>query len=85
MTSPRVTVQQAWDALAEGNERFMAGDLRHPQQNAARRSELRGSQAPNAAFLGCSDSRVGAFAATGEGAQPSYPSAQDLLPELDEA
>ena len=30
-------------------------------------------------------SRVGAFAATGEGAQPSYPSAQDLLPELDEA
>ena len=60
MTSPRVTVQQAWDALAEGNERFMAGDLRHPQQNAARRSELRGSQAPNAAFLGCSDSRVAA-------------------------
>ena len=60
MTSPRVTVQQAWDALAEGNERFMAGDLHHPQQNAARRSELRASQAPNAAFLGCSDSRVAA-------------------------
>ena len=60
MTSPRVTVQQAWDALVEGNERFMAGDLNHPQQSAARRSELRGSQAPNAAFLGCSDSRVAA-------------------------
>ena len=45
----RVTVQQAWDALAEGNERFMAGELRHPQQNAARRSELTGAQAPNAA------------------------------------
>ncbi|GAA4519741.1 carbonic anhydrase [Brachybacterium paraconglomeratum] len=60
MTSPRVSVQQAWDALVEGNERFMAGDLNHPQQSAARRSELRGSQAPNAAFLGCSDSRVAA-------------------------
>lgn len=60
MTSPRVTVQQAWDALVEGNERFMAGDLDHPQQSAARRSELRASQAPNAAFLGCSDSRVAA-------------------------
>ncbi|WP_114853920.1 carbonic anhydrase [Brachybacterium sp. YJGR34] len=60
MPSPRVTVQQAWDDLAQGNERFMAGQLLHPQQNAARRSELRGSQAPNAAFLGCSDSRVAA-------------------------
>lgn len=29
-------------------------------------------------------SRVGAFAATGEGAQPSYPSADDDLPALDE-
>jgi carbonic anhydrase len=60
MHTPRVTVQQAWDALAEGNERFMAGELLHPQQNAARRSQLRGAQAPNAAFLGCSDSRVAA-------------------------
>lgn len=38
----------------------MAGSLLHPQQNAARRSELSSSQAPNAAFLGCSDSRVAA-------------------------
>ena len=60
MTTPRVTPQQAWDALTEGNERFMAGDLHHPQQNAARRSELTDAQAPNAAFLGCSDSRVAA-------------------------
>jgi carbonic anhydrase len=60
MTSPRVTVQQAWDELAQGNERFMAGSLLHPQQNAERRHELAGSQAPNAAFLGCSDSRVAA-------------------------
>lgn len=60
MAPTRVTVQQAWDELARGNERFMAGSLLHPQQNAARRSELRGSQSPNAAFLGCSDSRVAA-------------------------
>ncbi|AXK46560.1 MULTISPECIES: carbonic anhydrase [Brachybacterium] len=60
MSNPRVTPQQAWDALAEGNERFMAGTLNHPQQSAARRSELSTFQAPNAAFLGCSDSRVAA-------------------------
>ena len=60
MTTTRVTVQQAWDELAQGNERFMEGRLLHPQQNAARRNELAGSQAPNAAFLGCSDSRVAA-------------------------
>lgn len=60
MREPRVTPQQAWDALVEGNERFMDGALLHPQQNAARRSELFASQAPNAAFLGCSDSRVAA-------------------------
>lgn len=38
----------------------MEGTLLHPQQGAARRTELSSSQAPNAAFLGCSDSRVAA-------------------------
>jgi len=57
---PRVTPQEAWDALVEGNARFMTGSLMHPQQNAERRNELSGSQSPNAAFLGCSDSRVAA-------------------------
>ncbi len=60
MGSPRVNPQEAWDALVQGNERFMGGSLLHPQQNAARRSELSASQSPNAAFLGCSDSRVAA-------------------------
>lgn len=60
MTMPRVTPQEAWAALAQGNERFMKGSLLHPQQDAARRSELSASQAPDAAFLGCSDSRVAA-------------------------
>lgn len=57
---PRVTPQEAWEALVQGNDRFMSGQLLHPQQNAERRDELSVSQAPNAAFLGCSDSRVAA-------------------------
>src|SRR5690606_36367148 len=56
----RLTPQQAWDALAAGNQRFMTDTLRDPQQGADRRNELSGSQSPNAAFLGCSDSRVAA-------------------------
>ncbi|MGB3414690.1 MAG: carbonic anhydrase [Microbacteriaceae bacterium] len=58
--TPRVSPQQAWEALEQGNERFVVGTLLHPQQSAARRSELSASQSPNAAFLGCSDSRVAA-------------------------
>jgi carbonic anhydrase len=60
MEAPRLTPQEAWDALVRGNERFMNGTLMHPQQSAIRRSELSASQAPDAAFLGCSDSRVAA-------------------------
>lgn len=60
MEAPRLTPQEAWDALVRGNERFMNGTLMHPQQSALRRSELSASQAPDAAFLGCSDSRVAA-------------------------
>ena len=60
MATPRVSVQEAWDDLAAGNERFMRGAVNHPDQDAARRSELTEFQAPNAAFLGCSDSRVAA-------------------------
>lgn len=60
MTAPRVAPQEAWDALVRGNERFTSGTLQHPQQDAARRAELSVSQAPDAAFLGCSDSRVAA-------------------------
>lgn len=60
MTSPRVTPQQAWEALYAGNRRFVLGELMHPQQSAKRRSEISETQAPNAAFLGCSDSRVAA-------------------------
>lgn len=60
MTTPRVSPQEAWDTLVEGNHRFIDGALTHPHQDAARRSELSTSQAPDVAFLGCSDSRVAA-------------------------
>src|SRR3984957_6677479 len=50
----------ARDALAllrEGNRRFVT-DLRNPESLHARRIELAAGQAPFAAILGCSDSRV---------------------------
>lgn len=60
MSAPRVSAQQAWDTLAADNARFMEGALEHPQQDAARRSALSSGQHPDAAFLGCADSRVAA-------------------------
>lgn len=54
------TPAQALAALSEGNDRFVAGVPRHPNQDAARRHELADGQAPFAAFFGCSDSRVAA-------------------------
>lgn len=60
MTNPRVTPQQAWDALEAGNLRFIEGGPAHPRQDVERRSELASSQAPDAALFGCSDSRLSA-------------------------
>ncbi|MFI5372359.1 MAG: carbonic anhydrase, partial [Candidatus Eisenbacteria bacterium] len=44
--------------LIEGNQRFVAGTSKHPNQSRARRDELAASQHPFATILGCSDSRV---------------------------
>ncbi len=52
------TPAAAWAALLEGNRRFVAGDMRHPGQNMARRNEVSTSQHPFAVLFGCSDSRV---------------------------
>lgn len=60
MTSPRVTPQQAWDALEAGNARFIGGGPEHPRQDVERRSELTTAQEPDAALFGCSDSRLSA-------------------------
>jgi carbonic anhydrase len=51
---------EAWAKLARGNERFVAGDHLHPNQDAARRDSLTEGQTPFAVFFGCADSRVAA-------------------------
>lgn len=59
--SPRQwTPAQAWEKLARGNDRFVAGEYSHPNQDAARRNSLTGGQTPFAVFFGCADSRVAA-------------------------
>lgn len=52
------TPDEAWQALADGNERFRAGAAEHPRQDQARRADVARGQAPIAAVLACSDSRV---------------------------
>jgi carbonic anhydrase len=46
--------------LREGNERFVAGESSHPNQDASRRSALVETQHPFAVIFGCSDSRLAA-------------------------
>lgn len=58
--APRVTPQQAWDEFIAGNERFVSGVSKHPNQDVERRSELVNTQTPNIALFGCSDSRLAA-------------------------
>lgn len=54
------TPQDAWRALREGNERFVAGQVDHPSQGADHRREVSAGQRPFAVIFGCSDSRVAA-------------------------
>lgn len=56
----RLTPAEAWSKLRGGNDRFMADTPDHPDQSAARRSELTGAQYPHTVIFGCSDSRVAA-------------------------
>jgi carbonic anhydrase len=51
---------EAWQRLADGNARFLAGNLQHPHQDVATRERLATGQTPVATVFGCSDSRVGA-------------------------
>ncbi|MFD8012877.1 carbonic anhydrase [Streptomyces sp. NPDC058955] len=57
---PRTSPALALDALLEGNRRFVSGTPEHPNQDAARRTELAPGQDPFAVILGCSDSRLAA-------------------------
>ncbi|KHL02250.1 carbonic anhydrase [Sinomonas humi] len=58
--SETLTPAEAWQTLRDGNERFVAGTSIHPNQNAARRSELVSTQNPFCVIFGCSDSRLAA-------------------------
>lgn len=55
-----ITPQQAWQRLADGNERFIQGTSSHPNQDAPRRTALVDTQHPFAVIFGCSDSRLAA-------------------------
>ena len=55
-----VSPEAAWQALQEGNERFVAGAMTHPSQGVDHRREVSVRQYPFAVIFGCSDSRVGA-------------------------
>jgi carbonic anhydrase len=52
--------QGAWDALVNGNQRFVSGAPAHPRQDIERREALAAKQIPFAALFGCSDSRLSA-------------------------
>jgi carbonic anhydrase len=58
--STHPTPAQVWTDMRRGNERFVAGTPNHPRQDAERRTELAGGQAPDVALFGCSDSRLAA-------------------------
>ena len=54
--SPR----EAWQAMLDGNHRFVSGELAHPRQDIDRREALAEKQSPFAALFGCADSRLSA-------------------------
>ena len=54
--SPR----EAWQAMLDGNHRFVTGELAHPRQDIDRREALAEKQTPFAALFGCADSRLSA-------------------------
>lgn len=52
------SVEEALNALKEGNKRFVSGSLRYPHTGKEWLQGLAKGQAPFATILGCSDSRV---------------------------
>ena len=54
----KITSHIAWELLAEGNERFVAGRSQHSHRDRAQRLNTSDSQQPYAVVLCCSDSRV---------------------------
>ena len=57
---PNSNPVSAWNALVEGNDRFVEDCPLHPSQGIPRRTELVNGQHPTAVLFGCGDSRVAA-------------------------
>jgi carbonic anhydrase len=55
---PTMPPAQALQLLLDGNKRFVAGKLEHPNQTPERRAEVAKGQHPFAAVLACADSRT---------------------------
>ncbi|MFY1619044.1 carbonic anhydrase [Micromonospora sp. WMMD736] len=51
---------RAYAELVSGNRRFVAGEPRHPNQDAGHRAAVADGQHPFAVIVGCSDSRLAA-------------------------
>jgi carbonic anhydrase len=56
--APTMSAADSLKLLLEGNQRFINGNLEHPNQSVARRVETAKGQHPFAAVLSCSDSRT---------------------------
>ena len=54
------TPREAWAELQAGNQRFVTGNQKHPNQGADRRNAVAAQQKPFAALFGCADSRLSA-------------------------
>ena len=56
---PGITADQVLQKLKDGNARFVAGKVQHPNEDAARRADIaKNGQHPMVSVLSCSDSRV---------------------------
>lgn len=54
------TPAEAWQAMLDGNQRFVTDNPSHVRQDFGLRTELAKEQKPFAALFGCSDSRLSA-------------------------
>lgn len=54
------TPAKVWQALREGNDRFVTGKTLHPSQGIDDRQRLANGQNPHVVLFGCADSRLAA-------------------------
>ncbi len=57
---PTTRPGKVWNAMLDGNTRFVAGEPQHPHQDVVRRESVAEGQEPVAAIFGCADSRLAA-------------------------